>query len=79
MMKRCFVCDNPARWTDAATGEPLCSNHYHPRSVRPVKRQITISDEWRRLADIGRWMAGSASESDQAMAKRVGETLRGRR
>lgn len=75
-MRRCFVCGNPAKWTDKPTGEALCTAHYHPYSVRPAKTPRTLTDEWSMLEAIRIWHGGSAYEKDQAMAKRLAKVQR---
>ena len=75
-MRRCFVCDRPALYTDKATGEPLCTAHYHPLAKRPTKPAGTLGNEWRMLADIRAWHAGSAYAKDRAMAKRLEKVVR---
>jgi hypothetical protein len=70
----CFVCGNRAKWTDKTTGESLCTQHYHPLSIRPVKPQRTITEEWSMREAIRIWHGGSAYAKDQAMAKRLERT-----
>lgn len=67
-MRHCFICGQEGRLTDLATGEALCTAHYFSGRSRRAK---TDSAEWRMLADIRRWHAGSAYEKDVAMAKRL--------
>lgn len=58
LTRHCFVCGALARHNDAATGEPLCANHYHPFRIAPVKPEATISDEWRMLKEKLLWNYG---------------------
>ena len=74
--RTCFVCGHPARWTDANSGEPLCTVHYHPHRKTVVRLPITVRNDWTRLAHIQAWMSGSAYASDRAMAKRLAKVKR---
>lgn len=75
-MSTCFVCGNAARWTDADTGEALCTNHFHPRRKISVKPKVTISNEWNKLGHIESWMRGSAYELERQVARRLVDVVR---
>ncbi len=66
--RMCFICGYPAALTDRQTGEPLCRQHYYGPTSRDTK---TVGAEWRMVADIRAWHAGSAYPKDLAMAKRL--------
>jgi hypothetical protein len=78
-MKTCFVCGAWAEYVDYGTDEPLCAAHRRMGSekIRVIRRRRQIlEDQWRMLAAIQRWHAGSAYEKDMAMAKRLEGVVR---
>ena len=52
------MCGRLARWTDAASGEPLCTAHYHPFKQRPMKSDEAINRDWVALRQKLTWHYG---------------------